>query len=149
MVKEQTEIPESPSASFDDPGTPPEWPGSMPVAVTGGALCAELHPGAGGDPEVSLATNPTGEAAPDVPRGEHEVVVEIDAPAHVARQYLRATMGRVEEVDEHSCRLRGSTNEPREYVWGLGRMPFAFRVHGEPFERAAREIAEQFAAAAP
>ena len=80
---------------------------------------------------------------------EHEVVVEIDAPAHVARQYLRATMGRVEEVDEHSCRLRGSTNEPREYVWGLGRMPFAFRVHGEPFERAAREIAEQFAAAAP
>lgn len=83
VVEEQTEIAESPSASFDDPATPPEWPGSVPTAVSGGALCAELHPGAGGDPEVSLATNPTGEAAPDLPRGQHEVVVEPSAGAYV------------------------------------------------------------------
>lgn len=79
---------------------------------------------------------------------DHEVVVEIDAPAHVARRYLRATMGRIEEIDERTCRLRGSTNQPREYVWGLGRMPFGFRVHGEVFEQAVCEVAEHFAAAA-
>jgi predicted DNA-binding transcriptional regulator YafY len=80
---------------------------------------------------------------------EHEVEVEIDGPAQVARQYLRATMGRVEEVDDQSCVLRGSTNQPEEYVWGLGRLPFTFRIHGEVFEQAARDLAARFAAAAP
>ena len=80
---------------------------------------------------------------------EHEVEVEIDGPADVARRYLRATMGRIEPVDDQSCVLRGSTNDPMEYVWGLGRLPFAFRIHGEVFEQAARDLAARFAAAAP
>jgi len=78
---------------------------------------------------------------------EHEVEVEIDGPAQVARRYLRATMGRIDEVDDQTCVLRGSTNDPTEYVWGLGRLPFPFRIRGEVFEQAARKLADQFAAA--
>ena len=80
---------------------------------------------------------------------EHEVEIEIDGPADVARRYLRATMGRIEPVDDHSCVLRGSTNQPEEYVWGLGRLPFTFRIRGAVFEQAARDLAARFAAAAP
>jgi predicted DNA-binding transcriptional regulator YafY len=80
---------------------------------------------------------------------EHEVVVEIDGPAQLARRYLRATMGRIEEVDEQTCLLHGSTNDPREYVWGLGRLPFPFRIRGEVFEQAARDLSDRFRTAAP
>ncbi len=83
VVQEPTEIAESPSATFDDPDTPAEWPAAEPVAVTGGALCAELHPGVDADPEVTLATNPTGPAVPDLAAGEHDVDVEPSAGAYV------------------------------------------------------------------
>ena len=79
---------------------------------------------------------------------DHEVVVEIDAPAPLVRRYLRGTMGRIEEVDESTCVLRGSTNQPEEYVWGLGRMPYPFRIQGDVFRAAAAELAERFTAAA-
>ena len=79
---------------------------------------------------------------------EHEVEVVIDAPARTARHYLRATMGRVEEIDDHTCVLRGSTNNPDEYVWGLGRLPCTFRISGEPFQQAAVELADRLTAAA-
>ena len=79
-----TEVPEDLDADFDDPETPLEWPSGLPAAVTGGALCAELHPVAGGDAEVSLATNPVGAADPgEVPAGRHDVDVEPSAGAYV------------------------------------------------------------------
>jgi hypothetical protein len=79
-----TEISESPSAQFDDPGSPPEWPNGLPAAVTGGALCAVLHPESDADSTVSLATNPTGAADPaEVGAGRHEVAVEPSAGAYV------------------------------------------------------------------
>ena len=79
-----TEIPESPSARFDDPDTPTEWPNGLPAAVTGGALCAVLHPEADADTTVSLATNPTDAADPaEVGSGRHEVAVEPSAGAYV------------------------------------------------------------------
>ncbi len=49
-----------------------------------GALCGVLHPEAGADPAVSLATNPTGAADPgEVSSGRHEVDVEPSAGAYV------------------------------------------------------------------
>lgn len=79
-----SEIPGRPSAQFDDPDTPPEWPGSVPTAVGTGALCAVLHPEVGQEPEVTLATNPTGAADPSgIDRGSHEVDVDPSGGAYV------------------------------------------------------------------
>lgn len=71
-------------ADFDDPGHPGEWPTDIPAAVGSGALCGVLHPGAGTDPAVSLATNPTDAADPaETSRGRHAVDVEPSAGAYV------------------------------------------------------------------
>ena len=71
-------------ADFDDAGYPAEWPIGLPAAVENGALCGVLHPGAGTDPAVSLATNPTGAADPaEVSAGRHDVDVEPSAGAYV------------------------------------------------------------------
>ena len=71
-------------AQFGDTGHPDEWPTGLPAAVTSGALCGVLHPGAGADPAVSLATNPTGAADPaDVSPGRHAVDVAPSGGAYV------------------------------------------------------------------
>ncbi len=71
-------------ASFGEAHVPAEWPSAVPAAVGSGALCGVLHPGAGADPAVSLATNPTGAADPsDVGPGRHDVDVEPSAGAYV------------------------------------------------------------------
>ncbi|MBS2939936.1 type VII secretion protein EccB [Nocardioides sp. J2M5] len=117
VVADQTEIPESPSADFDDPDTPPEWPSAMPAAVTGGALCAELHPGADADPEVTLATNPTGDAAPDLPRGQHQVFVEPSAGAYVlSGSWSAADGGTAYVIDAKGLRYRLVGAEAPAYI---------------------------------
>ncbi len=56
----------------------------MPTAVGTGALCAVLHPEVGQEPEVTLATNPTGAADPSgIDRGSHEVDVDPSGGAYV------------------------------------------------------------------
>lgn len=71
-------------ADFAEAGYPAQWPIGLPAAVENGALCGVLHPGVGADPAVSLATNPTGAAAPDdVTAGHHDVDVEPSAGAYV------------------------------------------------------------------
>ena len=79
-----TPVSEDLVASFGSTKYPAEWPTALPVAVPGGALCGVLHPEAGADPAVSLATNPTGAADPsEVSSGRHEVDVEPSAGAYV------------------------------------------------------------------
>ncbi|CUR62069.1 putative Type VII secretion system protein EccB [metagenome] len=71
-------------ADFGDPTYPAEWPAAVPDALSGGALCAVLHPSTDDDAEVSLATNPTGAADPEkVGPGRHDVDVEPSAGAYV------------------------------------------------------------------
>ena len=71
-------------ANQDAAQYPIEWPSSLPTAVVSGALCGVLHPGAGEDPAVSLATNPTGSADPaGMDFDSHDVDVEPSAGAYV------------------------------------------------------------------
>ena len=80
-------VPTDLAADFEDIRHPEEWPVELPAAVDSGAICGVLHPEAGADPAVSLATNPTGAADPVEPdairRGRHAVDVEPSAGAYV------------------------------------------------------------------
>ncbi|HET8604312.1 MAG TPA: WYL domain-containing protein [Marmoricola sp.] len=59
---------------------------------------------------------------------EYATEVLIDAPAETARRYLPRHLGRVEEVDEETCRLVGSTSNPTMYAEQLVLAPAAFRI---------------------
>lgn len=79
-----TQVDDDLFADFGDPTYPAEWPTAVPTAVSGGAMCAVLHPSADDDADVSLATNPTGGADPaEINRGRHDVDVEPSAGAYV------------------------------------------------------------------
>ena len=79
------EVPTDLVADFEDTQHPEEWPVELLSAEDSGAVCGVLHPAAGADPVVSLATNPTGAADPvdDVSAGHHAVDVEPSAGAYV------------------------------------------------------------------
>jgi hypothetical protein len=58
-------------------------------------------------------------------------------------------MGRVEPVDEGSCRLVGSTGNPTGYAADLAHLPAAYRVVvGDEVRAATRSLGERLLAAA-
>jgi predicted DNA-binding transcriptional regulator YafY len=80
---------------------------------------------------------------------EYEVEVVIDAPfARVARCVSRA-IGRLESIDDHTCRLVGSTSNPMWYAEQLAAIPASYRiVRGDEIRKAARTIGERLLASA-
>lgn len=80
---------------------------------------------------------------------EFEVEVVIDAPVATVARCLPRTLGRLEEIDEATTRLVGSTSNPAMYVEQLAVVPAGFRVvRGEEVQKAARVLGERLLAAA-
>lgn len=80
---------------------------------------------------------------------EFEVEVLIDAPIAMVARCLPRTLGRLEEVDDSTTRLVGSTSNPAMYVEQLAVVPADFRVvQGEEVTKAARVLGERLLAAA-
>jgi len=80
---------------------------------------------------------------------EFEVEVLIDAPIATVARCLPRTLGRLEEVDDATTRLVGSTSNPAMYVEQLAVVPADFRVvQGEEVAKAARVLGERLLSAA-
>jgi predicted DNA-binding transcriptional regulator YafY len=80
---------------------------------------------------------------------EYPTEVLIDAAAERMADWLSPTVGRLEPVDEQTCRLVGSTSDPEWYAEVLAGIPAPFRiVRGPEIRRAARELAGRLLAAA-
>jgi predicted DNA-binding transcriptional regulator YafY len=79
----------------------------------------------------------------------HEVEVIVQARADRVRPCLPASLGRVVPIDEDSCRLVGSTDEPEWYAGQLALIPAPFTVVGSDVIRThLQAIAERMSAAA-
>src|SRR5690349_15394496 len=77
------------------------------------------------------------------------VEVVVDASAERVTQCIPTTMGRVEPVTDETCRLVGSTSNPRSYAADLATLPGAFRVErGDEVRDAVRALGERLLAAA-
>jgi predicted DNA-binding transcriptional regulator YafY len=68
---------------------------------------------------------------------EYATDVLIQAPVERMQSWLSPTVGRLEAVDESSCRLIGSTSDPDWYAEVLGTIPVPFRIVEGPELRAA------------
>jgi predicted DNA-binding transcriptional regulator YafY len=80
---------------------------------------------------------------------EYQAEIVIDAPAAVVSRCVPPTLGRVEPVDDQSCRLVGSTSNPWWYAGQLTELPAPYRiVQGPELQHAARAIARRMLAAA-
>lgn len=80
---------------------------------------------------------------------EFDVEVVIDAPAETAARCLPRALGRVEALDEGTCRLVGSTSNPVWYAQQLTAVPAAYRVVRCPeVQEAARVLGQRLLAAA-
>jgi predicted DNA-binding transcriptional regulator YafY len=80
---------------------------------------------------------------------DYPVEVVVDAPAERVVRCIPRTMGRVEPVDEGTCRLVGSTGNPTGYASDLAYLPAAFRVVvGDEVRAATRSLGERLQAAA-
>ncbi|GAA1250092.1 helix-turn-helix transcriptional regulator [Oryzihumus leptocrescens] len=80
---------------------------------------------------------------------EYDVEVVIDAPAETAGRCLPRALGRVEALDEGTCRLVGSTSNPLWYAQQLAAVPAAYRVVSCPeVQEAARFLGQRLLAAA-
>lgn len=78
----------------------------------------------------------------------HEVEVRFDVPAEVATRWIPRALGRLHPVDERSCLLRGSTDEPRWYAAQLVATELPFSAVSSEEERAElRAPAERLARA--
>lgn len=80
---------------------------------------------------------------------EHSTSVLFEAPIDRVRPFVSAPMGRLEVVDDDSCRLVGSTSNPAMYAgeW-LAWMPLVFRIEGdEALRAAAGDVAAKMARA--
>jgi predicted DNA-binding transcriptional regulator YafY len=79
---------------------------------------------------------------------EYEVEVVVEAPVADASAWLSPALGRLEPVDERSCRLVATTGNPYWYAEQLARVPVPYRIVGGPELRAtARALAERMLAA--
>lgn len=79
---------------------------------------------------------------------EYDVEVVIDAPVETVQRYLPRALGRVEAIDEHTCRLVGSTSNPAWYAQQLAAVPAAYRVVRCPeVQEAARVLGQRLLAA--
>ncbi|HZB51006.1 MAG TPA: WYL domain-containing protein, partial [Mycobacteriales bacterium] len=80
---------------------------------------------------------------------EYATEVLIEAPAAAVAPCLPRVLGRVERVDDATCRLVGSTSNPGWHAEQLAVLPVPYRIVGGPeLRRAAREIATRMLAAA-
>lgn len=80
---------------------------------------------------------------------EFPAEVRIDAPADQVERWLPRSLGRVEPVDDTSCRLLGTTSTPDWYAETLAALPVSFRiVEGPELRDAARKLGERLLAAA-
>ncbi|MER5862246.1 WYL domain-containing protein [Kitasatospora sp. NPDC002040] len=80
---------------------------------------------------------------------EYTAEVLIDAPHPEVAPYVPRTLGRLEPVDATTCRLTGTTSNPRWYAEQLASLPAPFRITGGPEVRAAaRALAHRLLAAA-
>ncbi len=80
---------------------------------------------------------------------EYEVEVVVDAPFSVACRCLPRAMGRLEPIDDASCRLTGSTSNPWWYAELLTATPAGYRiVRGPELRQAARVIGQRLLDAA-
>ena len=79
---------------------------------------------------------------------EYATEVEIAAPAEELAGWLSRTIGRLEPIDGHRCRLLGSTSDPGWYAEVLATIPAPFRViHGPELRDAVRALGERLVAA--
>ncbi|MEO6999868.1 MAG: WYL domain-containing protein [Terracoccus sp.] len=79
---------------------------------------------------------------------DYLVEVSIEAPPDLVARCLPPALGRVEPVDERSCRLTGSTSDPTWYAEQLARTPGPYRLVGGPeVQQAVRRLGERMLAA--
>jgi predicted DNA-binding transcriptional regulator YafY len=79
---------------------------------------------------------------------EFATEVEISAPAEQLSAWLSRTIGRLEPIDENTCRLLGSTSDPAWYAEVLATIPAPFRVvSGPELKAAVRALGERMIAA--
>ncbi|MGI8667353.1 MAG: helix-turn-helix transcriptional regulator [Jatrophihabitans sp.] len=79
----------------------------------------------------------------------HEIEVRIDAPFDEVAPCVPRSLGRLEPVTADSCRLRGSTDDPRWYAAQLANLPARFSVvESEPVRAELRALARRLARAA-
>lgn len=62
----------------------------------------------------------------------YAVEVLVDAPLEECRHWLARSLGRLEEVDDHTTRLVATTDEPEWYAAQLANLPMTFRLVGSP-----------------
>lgn len=80
---------------------------------------------------------------------EYAAEVLVEAAADDVRRRLPRTLGRVEPVDDRTCRIVGSTSNPVWYAEQLAVLPVPFRVIGGPeVRRAVRALGLRLLAAA-
>lgn len=79
---------------------------------------------------------------------EYQVDVLLTVPADRAGRWVPRALGRLEPVDDDSCRLLGSTSNPAWYAEQLARLPWDYRITGcEELREAARRLAGRMLAA--
>lgn len=80
---------------------------------------------------------------------EYPTEVLVDAPAETVRRCLPSHLGRIEPVDATSCRVVGSTSNPRMYAEQLVSAPAPFHVvHGPELRGAVRALGQRLLEAA-
>ncbi|MEN0070827.1 MAG: WYL domain-containing protein, partial [Propionicimonas sp.] len=80
---------------------------------------------------------------------EFAAEVVIDAPLERVADWVPRSIGRLEPIDEGSCRLVGTTSTPDWYAEMLAALPVGFRiVGGDELRAAARTLGERMLAAA-
>lgn len=80
---------------------------------------------------------------------EYQTEVLIESPAEPLSRWLPRALGRLEPVDDATCRLVGTTSNPIWYAEQLAAVPRIARVVGGPELRSAvRTLGERLAAAA-
>ena len=79
---------------------------------------------------------------------EYDVEVLIEAPFETVNRCVPRALGRLEPVDDGTCRLVGSTSNPVWYAAQLAAVPASYQiVQGVELERAARAVGERLLAA--
>jgi predicted DNA-binding transcriptional regulator YafY len=75
---------------------------------------------------------------------EYEVDVVLDAPVDVVSRHMPRSLGSLEPVDDHSCRLRATTSSPHWYAQQLATFPVGYRITGGPeLRKAATELGQR------
>lgn len=78
----------------------------------------------------------------------HEVVVRIDASFDLVAPCVPRTLGHLTPIDDHTCELRGSTDDCAWYVTQLAAVPAPFTLIGSDAARVAmRELVGRLSAA--